>query len=718
MGNKLDATRIALEKGFTGVSDPTTTLSGITKGMQDVASWKKGIDDAEIKLKTDTAKAYQDAKKLATKRMTGNKTVDAAILEALKSTQDRLYDNMKMVQKGMQTPTDNLIFRQNASSSYDILSSYLQDYDANFQQAIKEAQGYIDEKTGKYVKPTAGAFQAAIQKFQTTLGNPNLYQIVSGEDGSLNMNLFKTKINTTTNTRELVLDDNGNPIIDPTMSGIGASTLLKGKNQKSPRVYMDDNINKALADDTAISKAYQVIKNSKGYTGVFWQDMRLNPDIGTVINTASQSGTASVEQRMSILMDNMPTGMEQIPVMPNEVEKLKAQGIDLNEKVEYTYLDPETGETKTDTYNKYAIATLDPMSKLWIGEETEESKIASVRIYKSAIYAGLERKVTGRDVKPVYKPNVNDYGRAKKLEDATTLVGAINTSYGGATQKDVALAISTIQKSSDYKFQKQEDIFDGEDIIGVNVTVVDSKTGATRTDPIYLKVKNDENEYVDATADEYGKQVYELFKTKEMPSYDKAKASYIKNNEFLEDLNEDASRKYIPKITAQETIEGRVPVNISTSLNKDNDSPVTIMTPALNAIETRTQNVRDYEINNLSIAIEKGLSASQTKYGEDVNYSIIPDTTNEKITINYGDGKSEIINLTLDDLSGADLISDIKQKLNIVYKDLFPERAESTRQVVTQEDTQEDESNTRTIPQIMKEDGVDVKEATRIFNAQ
>ena len=69
--------------------------------------------------------------------MTGNKTVDAAILEALQSTQDRLYDNQRMVQKGMQTPTDNLIFRQNASSSYDTLSSFLQDYDANFQQSLK-----------------------------------------------------------------------------------------------------------------------------------------------------------------------------------------------------------------------------------------------------------------------------------------------------------------------------------------------------------------------------------------------------------------------------------------------------------------------------------------------------------------------------------------------------------------------------------------------------
>lgn len=405
MGNKLDATRIALEKGFTGVSDPTTTLSGITKGMQDVASWKKGIDDAEIKLKTDTAKAYQDAKKLASQRMTGNKTVDAAILEALKSTQDRLYDNMKMVQKGMQTPTDNLIFRQNASSSYNILSSYLQDYDANFQQAIKEAQGYIDEKTGKYVKPTAGALQAAIQKFQTTLGNPNLYQIVSGEDGSLNMNLFKTKINTTTNTRELVLDDDGNPIIDPTMSGIGASTLLKGKNQKSPRVYMDDNINKALAKDTALSKAFQVMQTASGYTGIVVDDARNNPEIKRLIDTAAISATTTSEQRASILADNMPSGKEQIIVMPNEVDLLKSQGVDLNEKVEYTYLDVETGETKTGTYNKYGMVVRDKMSGLFMPKETEESKLASERIYKTAIYAGLERKIVGKDKTTVFAPD-------------------------------------------------------------------------------------------------------------------------------------------------------------------------------------------------------------------------------------------------------------------------------------------------------------------------
>jgi hypothetical protein len=448
MGNKLDAARIALEKGYTGVSDPTSTLSAISKGMQDVASWKKGIDDAEVKLKTDTAKAYQDAKKLASERMTGNKTVDAAILEALQSTQDRLYDNQRMVQKGMQTPTDNLIFRQNASSSYDTLSSFLQDYDANFQQSLKEMQGYTD-KEGNYIKPTGGSVQAAIQKFQTTLGNPNLYKIVSSENGSLNMNLYKTKINTNTNTRELVLDDDGNPVVDPTMSGIGASALLKGKNQKAPRVYMDDNINKAVGKDTALGKAFQVMQTAPGYTGIVVDDARNNPQVNELVETATISGTATPEQVMSILMDNMPAGMEQIAVMPNEVEALKAQGINLDEKVEYTYLNPATGKMESGTYDKYQKLTLDPMSTIFIPEgDLSESEIAAKNIYKSRIYAALQKKITGKDKTTTFAPK-------RKLKDEKE-----NEAFGDLIKKAVlgdSKSFESLLRNSGYKSNILED---------------------------------------------------------------------------------------------------------------------------------------------------------------------------------------------------------------------------------------------------------------------
>jgi hypothetical protein len=411
----------------------------------------------------------------------------------------------------------------------------------------------------------------------------------------------------------------------------------------------------------------------------------------------------------------MPAGMEQIPVNPNEVEPLEAQGIDLNEQIKYTYLDPSTGETKNGTYNKYVVDTFDPMSTLLMPKETEDAKIASKRILKSAIYAGLERKITGKDLKPVGRSRSgSDLAQLKLMDDATTIFGAINKTYGGDAQKDISAAVTTLQNSSDYKFQKQEDIMDGDgNKIGLAITVANDD-GATRTDNVMYKVKDDNNNYIDATADEYGKQLYQLFKTKSMPSYDKVKRNYIKNNKFLEDLNEVASRKYVPKITKSVTTEALAPVTITTSLNKDNESPITIIQKDLNKIESSSYSIYDSEINDLSKSITESINAGQTKYGEDVDFSVDADTTNKTITIGYGDGKSQVINLTFKDgLKGPKLVRDIKNKLDIVFKNLFPAREESTKQVTVQGG-----ETRRTIAQIMTEDKVDMKEATKRFNAQ
>ena len=112
MGNKLDATRIALSQGFTGASDPTAILDSITKGMKSVATWKKGLDDADNKLKTDTAQKYRDAEKKVYEDLPTNETYKAQVLKGLDSYKNRLYDNMKMVQKGVINPNDNLIFQE------------------------------------------------------------------------------------------------------------------------------------------------------------------------------------------------------------------------------------------------------------------------------------------------------------------------------------------------------------------------------------------------------------------------------------------------------------------------------------------------------------------------------------------------------------------------------------------------------------------------------
>ncbi len=90
MGNKLDATRISLEKGFTGVSDPTSTLSAITKGVNDIKTWQQEREAAANKLKTDTANSVRESTIEANKKLTGNKSVDTVILKALESTKNKL----------------------------------------------------------------------------------------------------------------------------------------------------------------------------------------------------------------------------------------------------------------------------------------------------------------------------------------------------------------------------------------------------------------------------------------------------------------------------------------------------------------------------------------------------------------------------------------------------------------------------------------------------
>ncbi len=397
MGNKLDATRISLEKGFTGVSDPTSTLSAITKGVNDIKTWQQEREAAANKLKTDTANSVRESTIEANKKLTGNKSVDTVILKALESTKNKLYTNEKLVQKNAKSPTDNLIFRQNAKQSYEILSQNLNDYDKNFQESLKRAKGYVGEDGNKI---GGGAFEAGIQRVQTTLGNPNLYEIVSNDDGTMDISFYKTKINTTLNTRELVLDKEGNPIVDPTMSGMAATTFMKGKNQQSDRLYLSDEITKALAKGSALDTAYESIITQEGYTGVVLDDMRNSPGIKKLLYDYAKNATATSERRLSILADNMPVGDEQIVLMPNDVENFeeKFPNDQIDVDVYYEYFDIDTGLVKPGIYNKYVIAKLDPMSGLFINEESDDAKLASERIAVSSLYSGLKRKITGRDI--------------------------------------------------------------------------------------------------------------------------------------------------------------------------------------------------------------------------------------------------------------------------------------------------------------------------------
>ncbi len=75
---------------------------------------------------------------------------------------------MKLVQRGVIGANDNLIFRENGTQSFNILSDMVKNYVKQKQEYIKGAEGYIDEKTGERVAPIYGSVAAALQDMQTS----------------------------------------------------------------------------------------------------------------------------------------------------------------------------------------------------------------------------------------------------------------------------------------------------------------------------------------------------------------------------------------------------------------------------------------------------------------------------------------------------------------------------------------------------------------------
>ena len=401
MGNKLDATRIALSQGFTGVSDPTATLDAITKGMEGVATWKKGIDDADIKLKTDTAEKYREAEKKVYEDLPTNETYKAQILKGLDSYKNRLYDNMKMVQKGVINPNDNLIFQENGKQSFNILSERVNKYSSDREAYIKSVTGYTNEK-GEFIKPTTGKGGAALEDLNSQMGNPEFTKITFGQDGMARITFYETKINQGTSTRELVKDKDGNPMPLKGLTNVSVLAYEGQRNQGAglPRVYLDEQAKKLTGKDSAFQRSYQTMVNSGIFVGNIVDDIR-NKDskqLKKLLDDAANVMSATAGQSLSILSDNGPDAEQSTPLNDRQWTELSntkdenGNSIDMNAKVKYDYYDFDSGEIKQGEKSKYIKMTFSK-NNTNVPILTPEDKLAAERIAQFSIYSSLDSKI-------------------------------------------------------------------------------------------------------------------------------------------------------------------------------------------------------------------------------------------------------------------------------------------------------------------------------------
>jgi len=403
MGNKLEATRAAIAAGFTGVSDPSATLSAISKGAKDIAAWKKNLDAQKLKLKTDTAKITRDLEKETYENLPSNATYQQSILKGLADYKEQLYINTALVQKGILKPEDNLIMQENAKESFSIMSKLVKDNEKDYAQNQRELSGYYqtnDKGEQVFVKPTAGAGQLALSEQYNRLNDSSLYAITFGNDGMGRINYYKTKIDKPSNTRILDLDKNGNPQIDPNVPSQSVLSLKGGRNQKMARIYINDEVERLTGKNTAFDRSFQTFvetdKTTGKFIGTLEDNLKNKEGIVGIINNAVSAVNVNPANILSILSDNGPGEQQSKPL--NELDYGLLSDKEKNEKLEYSYIDKK-GQRQIGVKSKY-IQLKTSSNQTIVPILSEEDRLAAERISYTAIYDSLGRKFTRGVVDP------------------------------------------------------------------------------------------------------------------------------------------------------------------------------------------------------------------------------------------------------------------------------------------------------------------------------
>lgn len=389
MGNKLESIRYALGQGLTGVAKPTKTLEAVDNFIEDVEAWKKNIDDQRLKLKTDTATKVREAEKEAYANLPNTKTERDLVIQGLANYKDMLYNNMSMVQNGVLKPEDNVIFQENGKQSFEIAADLINNYSARKEQAMKEASGYYDDE-GNFVEPTAGDYQAALQRINDEFMIPGGQEFKFMSNGMGNITMFKTKIDEETKTKVLDLDADGNPIPIDGQSNIPMLAFMDGRNDKAPMFILANEVTKfTRGKNSLLGASYEEFIEVKGMVGSVKDNMSQSPGFQETVKQASSSLTNTVPKVVSMLTDNGPDAQQTTTLTPSEWDALSDE--QKNETISFEYTDLD-GSTKKGVKSKYLQVKL-ATNNSFVAVLSERDQLAAEQIAQTALISSLEQTI-------------------------------------------------------------------------------------------------------------------------------------------------------------------------------------------------------------------------------------------------------------------------------------------------------------------------------------
>ena len=422
MGSALEAARISIAQGFTGVSDPTSTLSAITEGIETLSDWKTKREEAKEKLKKDTAEEYRKAEKEVYENMPTDKTFKTNILEGLESYKERLYTNMKLVQKGVVSANDNLIFRENATQGIGVVSDMQKNYAKIQEDYLKGARGYTKED-GTFVPPIYGSGAAALNDIHVQLNNPDLYSLTFNENGSPEVIMYETEVGPN-NIMVAKRDENGDRIPVRDADGnrapnIKAMAFDGGNNQVMGIIDLPKVSAQLTGDGTVFARDFQDVINTKGLMGVITDDIKANKKDGLpdLIKSTATTMINSMDQQLSVLTDNGPKDKQSQSMSPAMYARLTpAQKA---ETIEYNYFNFKTGKMDKGEKTKYIPLVMGPNNQ-YVPQFKNIDKEAYTNLAEYSIYNSLEKSVKSAGSQA--RPAPTKSGSEKKSESRYLLL--------------------------------------------------------------------------------------------------------------------------------------------------------------------------------------------------------------------------------------------------------------------------------------------------------
>lgn len=458
MGNALDAAKFSIEQGNTGVATKKTLLEGIDKGMLGVKTWKEDIDKKRLELKTNTAEKYRQAELKTMENLPSDKTSRDLAIKALASYKDRLYGNMGLVQSGSIKPEDNIIFQENGKQSFDILAQQINGYAKEKENYLKRLKGYYElnedgtkklDKDGKpiFIPPTSGGVDQSLQDLHDRMGNPDFTEMTFGENGMGKITFFKTKIDEATKTRVLDLDAEGKPQPYEGIKDMSVLAFNNKRNQTAEKLDLAAETEAAIGKETPLGQIFEKMDNFGKMLGVVTDDMRNNPQLNRLLQDAVAAAASTTERQASILSDNGPESSRSITLNEFEAQELKDKGIDLDEKIDYTYIDTDPS---SDTYGKELTGKKSKYIQMVMAKNNQivpvvdaDDKLAAERIAGSSFYSGLRRDITDGGTKrsefQARAKTAAELSNEKEDEDYQYTVDLIDQAATGDTESLQAL---------------------------------------------------------------------------------------------------------------------------------------------------------------------------------------------------------------------------------------------------------------------------------------